>query len=93
MLERLKSEPVVPGIMSLSEYLFGGETEVVPQTYIESEEAQMQAVVIAILQQSLDYSLILASKGYQIDKQKINDLKAEIQEEEALLQRMLKNEA
>lgn len=91
MLDRWTFEAVQPSQTPLSEYLFDGET-VVSQSLAESKEARMQAFKIAVLQQSLDYSLVLASKGYDIDGKEIDLRRAEIQEEKALLQRMLGNE-
>lgn len=93
ILDRWTFEVVEPSVEPLSEYLFKGEISVEQQLFAESKEAQMQALKIAILRQSLDYSLILASKGCDIDEKEIDARKAEIREEKTLLQRMIENEA
>lgn len=64
---------------------------------VETDEAAAyfhhKEFVITILRERLDYLRIVASRGYAVDSHELEVLKAEIVEEEAKLERLLRGEA
>jgi restriction system protein len=79
---------VVPESISLADFLFDHHLLKPPESSGNSEEVGVQDFMMAILRERLDHLRIASSRGYKIDAHAIEDLEAEIAEEEAKLDRM-----
>lgn len=91
-LPNVKACFVVPESVSVGAFLFDNHIPKLLIDNTESEEVGVQEVLIAILRERLDYARILLSKGHKFEDKMIDDLMAEIAEEEAKLERMRRNE-
>lgn len=87
-LPNVKAHPVVPESVSISDFLFDDHVPKRPADSTESEEFRVQVFTIAVLTDRLDYLRVLSSRGHEVDAQELEELKAEIAEEEVKLERM-----
>lgn len=92
-LPNIKACLVIPESVSLGDFLFDYHLPVDPVSSAGAEEFGLQHFVIAVLIERLDYLRILSSRGFEVDATAIEDLKAEIAEEQAKLERMRAGEA
>jgi restriction system protein len=86
-LPNLRARLLVPESASPGDFLFDGQVPQRPAGSTEPEEVRVQHFVIAVLTERLDHLRIITSRGCEVDAQEIEDLKAEIAEEEAKLGR------
>jgi restriction system protein len=92
-LPNVKACLVAPESVSLGDFLFDYRLPKRQDSETESEELGVQYFMLAILTERLDYLRILSSREHKVDPQDIEDLEAEIAEEEAKLECMRKGEA
>jgi restriction system protein len=79
---------VAPESVSLDDFLFDYHVPKRLDSETEQEGLRVQRFMLGVLTERLDYQRILLSRGYEIDAQEIEDLKGEIAEEKAKLERM-----